>query len=253
MPGLTQPTLFDLFNTRIFPLSENVASAIEELANNNSAAARGAIYTRVEVVEFILDLVGYVSNKPIYQGCILEPSFGSGDFLFIIVDRMIESWKHHSKLMDVKELNGSIRAVELHRKSFEDTRHTLINQLEQHGFTEYEAIELAGHWLIQGDFLLETPEKQFDYAVGNPPYVRQELIPVSLLEEYRHRFATMYDRADLYIPFIEKSLSMLKREGVLGFICADRWMKNRYGGPLRRLVYEEYSLKIYVDMADTDA
>src|SRR5690606_20091205 len=37
------------------------------------------------------------------------------------------------------------------------------------------------------------------------------------------------------------------------FICADRWMKNRYGGPLRSLVSESFHLKIYVDMVDTPA
>ena len=61
----------------------------------------------------------------------------------------------------------------------------------------------------------------------------------------------MYDRADIYIPFIERSLSALSVGGSLGFICTDRWMKNRYGGPLRSLVAERFHLKIYVDMADT--
>ena len=63
----------------------------------------------------------------------------------------------------------------------------------------------------------------------------------------------MYDRADLYVPFIERSLSLLKKGGVLGFICADRWVKNRYGGPLRKLIASKYRLKVYVDMTDTDA
>jgi hypothetical protein len=63
----------------------------------------------------------------------------------------------------------------------------------------------------------------------------------------------MYDRADIYIPFIERSLSVLSDGGNLGFICADRWMKNRYGGPLRSLVAERFHLKVYVDMVDTPA
>jgi len=29
------------------------------------------------------------------------------------------------------------------------------------------------------------------------------------MTEYRSRFATLYDRADLYVPFIEKSLQHL--------------------------------------------
>ncbi len=41
---------------------------------------------------------------------------------------------------------------------------------------------------------------------------------------------------------------------MLGFICADRWMKNRYGGPLRASSWRsEFHLKVYVDMVDTPA
>ena len=73
------------------------------------------------------------------------------------------------------------------------------------------------------------------------------------MREYRTLYQTIYDRADIYIPFIERSLLLLKNEGTLGFICADRWMKNRYGGPLRQLVANRFHLKIYVDMVDTPA
>ncbi|EQD44768.1 modification methylase, partial [mine drainage metagenome] len=69
----------------------------------------------------------------------------------------------------------------------------------------------------------------------------------------RRRYSTLYDRADLYIPFIERSLTSLAPAGRLGFICADRWMKNRYGGPLRALVAGKFHLKAYVDMTDTPA
>ncbi|EQD43311.1 hypothetical protein B2A_09945 [mine drainage metagenome] len=51
--------------------------------------------------------------------------------------------------------------------------------------------------------------------IGNPPYVRQELIPAALLAEYRRRYSTLYDRADLYIPFIERSLTSLAPAGCL--------------------------------------
>jgi Eco57I restriction-modification methylase len=83
--------------------------------------------------------------------------------------------------------------------------------------------------------------------------VRQELIPDVLMAEYRRRFATIYDRADIYVPFIERSLSVLAPGGCLGFICADRWIKNRYGGPLRRFIVENFRLKCFVDMVNTDA
>jgi len=50
---------FDLFDETDVPHSSNVAAALEALATENGAEARGAIFTRAEVVEFILDLVGY--------------------------------------------------------------------------------------------------------------------------------------------------------------------------------------------------
>jgi hypothetical protein len=137
--------------------------------------------------------------------------------------------------------------------TFSITRAAVIERLNQEDIKEESAVALADRWLVQGDFLLAPLEGKFDFVVGNPPYVRQELIPAPLLAEYRGRYQTMYDRADIYIPFIERSLSVLANGGNLGFICADRWMKNRYGGPLRNLVAEQFHMKIYVDMVDTQA
>ncbi len=89
---------------------------------------------------------------------------------------------------------------------------------------------LSSQWLVQGDFLLAELPPEFAFVVGNPPYVRQELIPDALLAEYLARYTTVFDRADLYIPFIERSLRLLAAEGKADIICADRWVKNRYGG-----------------------
>lgn len=79
------------------------------------------------------------------------------------------------------------------------------------------------------------------------------MVPDVLMEEYRSRFQTIYDRADLYVPFIEHALSLLGEGGKLGFICADRWMKNRYGMPLRALVSGRFHFETYVDMVGTQA
>ncbi len=122
-----------------------------------------------------------------------------------------------------------------------------------HGVPEGDAKHILNAWLIEGDFLLVDLPYTFTHAVGNPPYVRQELIPDELMAEYRMRYNTIYDRADLYVPFIERCLSLLSEGGTLGFICSDRWMKNKYGGPLRAMISEGYHLACYVNMVDTPA
>lgn len=183
----------------------------------------------------------------------LEPSFGGGDFILPIVDRLLTSWKDSGSGDALGELSDALRAVELHRGTFERTHAAVSMALEAAGVAIDVSRILADRWLIHGDYLLSRLDGGFDFVVGNPPYVRQELIPAVLLAEYRARYRTLYDRADLYIPFIEKSLSVLNKGGILGFICADRWMKNKYGGPLRGYVASNFHLKAYVDMTDTPA
>ncbi|WP_310452887.1 Eco57I restriction-modification methylase domain-containing protein [Sulfuritalea sp.] len=236
------------------PHSAKVAAAIEKLSAASGAESRGAIFTRAEVVEFILDLVGYTEDKPLTRQRLLEPSFGGGDFLLPAVSRLLGAWRTGAGTKSaLEDLGDAIRAVELHRETFDATHAAVIALLKQEGLAQKTAQALADRWLTHGDFLLAQLNGQFDFVVGNPPYVRQEMIPAALLEVYRSRYPTMYDRADLYIPFIERSLSVLSPGGSLGFICADRWMKNRYGGPLRSMVAEQFHLKMHIDMVGTPA
>ena len=242
--GLTSPSF----------ISSTAQSAIEQLAANSERESRGAVFTRHEVVNFVLDLVGYAEDQPLHEKRLLEPSFGGGDFLLHAIERLLNAWtaaRPNGSALD--ELGDAIRAVELHHDTFRDTRAAVVTLLQRRAIAVDEATALADRWLSQGDFLLTAIEGEFDFVVGNPPYIRQELIPGPLLAEYRARYQTMYDRADIYIPFIERSLSVLPAGGSLGFICSDRWMKNRYGGPLRSLVAAKFHLKIYVDMVDTPA
>ncbi len=236
------------------PGMDRLLAAVEQLATAG-VEERGAVFTRREVVEFVLDLTGYTTSSALHKRRLLETSFGEGAFLLVAVERLLDSYKSHAhKNADpVADIRDSIRAIELHRKSFIETRLKLRKLLREKGLTSSVTEKLLDTWLIQGDFLLTDLPFHFSHIVGNPPYVRQELIPDVLLAEYRHRFDTLYDRADLYIPFIEKSLKLLEPKGSVGFICSDRWMKNRYGGPLRKMVSHEYHLKYYVDMVDTDA
>lgn len=247
-----QPTLFEGLNSSALAVEKNVADAVDVLAHANRDKSHGSIYTKREVVDFILDLLGYKATQPLFKKRILEPSFGGGDFILPIIDRLIESIHEYKVEPTFENLSHCIRAVELHEMTFRQTRQKVFDRLKT-TFPKYIAERLIDQWLVQGDFLLTPFSADFDFVAGNPPYVRQELIPAPLLSEYKARYSTLFDRADLYIPFIERSLSLLNQAGVLGFICSDRWMKNRYGGPLRSLVSREFHLAVYVDMVGTEA
>ena len=240
------------FAQAFLPSLSPVTSAVEEFAVAETDD-RGAIFTRREVVDFILDLVGYVSSRELQTARLLEPAFGHGDFLIPAIERLFSSLENQGIPPDAKLLRECFRAVELHAGSFDRTRNEINGILLKNGLSPEQSAELLEMWLVRGDFLLTTFELSFTHVVGNPPYIRQETIPNVLMAEYRRRYQTIYDRADIYVPFIEYSLRLLDEGGVLGFICADRWMKNRYGGPLRELVASQFHLRTYVDMVGTSA
>lgn len=247
---MTKINLATVLREPSFPDFCPVTEAVDAMANAG-IEERGAIFTRREVVEFILDLAGYDSAAPLHALRLLEPSFGFGDFLLPAIDRLLVAWKRSGT--EPSALSDAIRAVELHRASFDRTHALVVQKLRAVGIGFRDAENLADQWLMQGDFLLVPLPGKFDVVIGNPPYVRQELIPNALMAEYRARYRTIYDRADIYIPFIERSLDLLAKSGQLGFICADRWMKNRYGGPLRAMVADGFHLSVYVDMVNTPA
>lgn len=237
-------------STELFPAEEFLSDALLKM-KMAPCDERGAIFTRPEVVDFMLDLVGYTPDRPLWQLRLLEPSFGGGEFLLRAVERLLQASQKGK--IPTHELARAIRAVELHQDTFQQTREALSKLLQDRRVPHATISTLLEAWLKNTDFLLEPDREAFDFVVGNPPYVRQELIPSDLLAEYRMRYKTLYDRADLYVPFIEKSLNLLKNDGQMCFICSDRWMKNRYGGPLRALISSSYSLRYYVDMVGTDA
>jgi len=86
----------------------------------------------------------------------------------------------------------------------------------------------------------------FDVVLGNPPYVRQELL--SPLKPYLQQHYQTYDGvADLYVYFYEKGLDLLKPGGVLSYIVTNKWFKAAYGEPLRRFFAENAVMEEILD------
>ena len=238
-------------NLMLFPQGRDpgVAAAVRNLAAS-ADDERGAVYTRREIVGLLLDLAGYRADAPLHELRALEPSFGGGDFLLPMVERLLAAWSRTGRRSD---LSHAMLAVELHPQSHAETRARLELLLHSHGVDEATSTRWLAAWLRCDDFLLTELDGPFDVVVGNPPYLRPERIPKVLLDEYRRRFTTMYDRADLYIAFIERALQHLNEGGVLGFVCANRWHKNKYGGPLRQMVHRDFHLAFHLDLTGVDA
>lgn len=212
----------------------------------------GEIYTRRWVVESILDLVGYDPMIDLSQKVLVEPSVGSGAFLIPAVERLMASAERHG--VKPLALLGAIRGYDLLPASVNRTKLELLPLLRDHGVSQSAAKRLVDSWLSSQDFLLtEDVPRSVDFVVGNPPYIRLEEIPEEVTSVYRSRWPTMRGRADIYVGFIERGLEMLAEGGVLGYICADRWMRNQYGDSLRDFVTSGYSIENIWTMHHVDA
>src|SRR5262245_50561215 len=109
-----------------------VEAAVKEVAEAG-VEARGAVFTKQEVVDFILDLIGYTADQPLHKRKLLEPSFGHGDFLLVAVRRLLQAYRknNRSKSVSAVDLVDCIRGVELHSQSFFATRDQVAKLLEK--------------------------------------------------------------------------------------------------------------------------
>lgn len=217
-----------------------------EYGNRSSGEVHGVVLTKPHVVELILDLAGYTSDKNLADVRLLEPSCGKGAFLIPAAKRLLAAAARERR--DLSSLERCLVAFDIDKGHVEETRSELVKLLEGHGAGRTEAVRVAAAWVNEGDFLLAYLAVPFDFVVGNPPYIRYEQLSEALHAEYRRRYTSLYDRADLYVAFIERGLSLLSPDGVLSFICADRWISNRYGAPLRAFIAERYQLRCYIDL-----
>ena len=222
-------------------------SVFRKISNGPAIAVHGQVFTRPHVVDLMLDLAGYTADKPLHRLTLLEPGSGNGAFLTRAAGRLLSS---KPATMSVESLSPCLLGVEKDPDLVAQTRSALEDILIATGVKKTSAEARAAAWVLCADFLEMGDERQFDFVIGNPPYVRQEAIPKALIEDYRRRFSCFYDRADLYVAFFERSLDLLSEQGTLAFICPNRFTKNNYGRKLRQKIGQDFKLTHVVDMPE---
>jgi adenine-specific DNA-methyltransferase len=218
----------------------------------DEAGEHGEVFTRRWVVDLILDLSGFTAERDLAGMVAVEPSCGSGAFLAPMTERLIESCRAHGR--PFADIRHALRAFDLLPVNAELAEKTIAGALTDAGLDDVEAKSIAAGCVQCGDFLLtDHVDDVADFVLGNPPYIRLESVPSARSVAYRRVCQTMRGRSDIFVGFIEMSLRILKPNGVLGFIVADRWMHNQYGADLRRLVSLNYSVEAVISMHDVDA
>ncbi|MGL4377029.1 MAG: Eco57I restriction-modification methylase domain-containing protein, partial [Microcoleaceae cyanobacterium] len=93
----------------------------------------------------------------------------------------------------------------------------------------------------------------FDAVVGNPPYVNVLNIEVKERDYLLKTYDSAQGRVDVYIPFFEKALNLLKTGGVCGVITPNKYFVYGYGSILREKLLTKTTILNLVDLARAES
>ncbi|MFD6391468.1 Eco57I restriction-modification methylase domain-containing protein [Nocardia sp. NPDC060259] len=104
-----------------------------------------------------------------------------------------------------------------------------------------------------GDFLAASgriADGSFDLVISNPPYVRTQQLGGSTARLLSKQFG-LRGRIDLTHPFVAIAPRLLAADGVLGLLCANRFLTTRAGANIRRILTSELHPAELYDLGDT--
>lgn len=147
----------------------------------------------------------------------------------------LRDYVEHTGTAALPELESALRAG-----------NSLLSQLEwaaAQGALPTRLLEKVNPFSWPDEFCAEYARGGFDVIVGNPPYIRIQKMQAYSPEEvdfYRNP-ASPYttarqDNFDKYALFIERSLSLVRPDGRLGFIIPHKFMTIQAGRALRQLL-----------------
>lgn len=205
---------------------------------------------------------------------VVDPACGSGAFLVAAFDLLVAEYRGVlERLHALAEppdcdpfdeiLTKNLYGVDLNAESVEITRLALWLKTarSQHRLQNLEGTIKVGDSLIEDakytahpfDWRQAFPDVfavgGFDVVIGNPPYVRMELIK-SIKPYLEKHYVVAADRADLYAYFFERGVDLLKDGGRLGYISSSTFFRTGSGENLRTFLGDRAAIETVVDFGD---
>ena len=91
----------------------------------------------------------------------------------------------------------------------------------------------------------------FDAIIGNPPYIRMQIVDKQTNNYCRNNYITpTKGNYDAYIVFVEKAIEILNNDGIMGYILPHKFFTAKYGAPLRTFISENKNLNRIIHFGD---
>lgn len=193
---------------------------------------RCQVFTPPEVVEEMLDIIGYVGAS-VFGKRIIENSCGDGNILCSIVQRYIAGLSGESLEFIKTGLERDIVGYDIDPRCCQKTKERLDDLALSYGIENIS-------WNISClNALQQNDENCYDYVVGNPPYISYRTLDTNTREELRKQFSSCKQGAfDYCYAFIEQSIKSLKTGGKMIYLIPSSIFKNVHGQLLRDMMLD---------------
>lgn len=189
------------------------------------------VFTPTDIVINMLDSIGYDSN--IFGKKVIENACGDGNILQEIVRRYIQDGLNNQhSLVEIKEgLENDIYGAEIDKVHYWNCIRNLNSLVSNYGISNVS-------WnILNLDILKHSFNFQFDYVIGNPPYISYNDLDSETRLFLKNNFTSCEKgKFDYYYAFIEKSIDLLNSNGKLIYLIPNNFFKNVSGKRLRELV-----------------
>lgn len=212
------------------------------------------------------------------QLTICDPACGSGAFLNQVLEFLIAEHRYVDELeaqlfdsplilpnVENHILENNIFGVDINEESVEIARLSLwlrtakkgrklssLNSNIKVGNSLIDDPEVAGdlafNWAVQ--FPQVFAKGGFDVVVGNPPYVKVQLLNHKEIDWYKDNKEVAYKRVDISLMFFELGTKILKKNGGLAFITSNQFLTTEYGRKCRELILRDYRILRIIDFGD---
>lgn len=213
---------------------ELLVELFEILLDATEKKENGMVYTPKIIKDQIIQNTITEINVP----TICDPACGCGSFIVSAATYLNEQYNiSYSDIfqqyifgIDIIEHNILKTKILCYLLAIEN------KELQEINFNLYNSNSLSFDWK---SLFREKEIVGFDLVIGNPPYVRAK----NMSEDVKNSLSTWETAQsgipDLYIPFYELGLKILKPNGKLGYITVNTYFKSVNGRILRRYLLNE--------------
>lgn len=220
-----------------------IITVFESLLEESNIDENGIVFTPKYISDYISGMINYHDNVKI-----IDPGCGCGIFLISVIDYLKNKYSisikniinNHLYGIDINEDNARRCKIVLY----------LYSIMNNEDITEITPnIKCSDSLSCNWNTLFNT--NNFDYIIGNPPYVNPHDMKRETSELIRKSFTTTTKGTfNIFYAFIEQGMIFLKNTGKLSYIIPNNILTIKSAYDLRYYIQNNHYLESIINFTD---